>query len=164
MSTRLLVTLTALLWLAIACAPPPPSRVVVVVIGDGWATSYDSILSDGIDMLDATGWSWELGARGQRGDVTIEHATLDCAADIGGYFDPLDPTHVHIDPVCSSGVIPLVVAHELLHWAGCSHVSMPGSVLSAEISDAPGCDPTVHSCTPNAMTAADIAEWRRVHP
>lgn len=157
--------LLALLLLAsLACAPAPPTRVVVVTLGDGWATSYDSIFAEGIDWLDATGWNWELGARGQAGDVTIEHATLDCTRDVGGYFDPTDPSRVYIDPVCSSGVLPLVVAHELLHWAGCAHVASPGSVLSAEISDAPGCDPTIQSCTPTEMTAADLDEFRRVNP
>lgn len=155
--------LVALLALVTACATPPPARVVVVVIGDGWATSYDDIIRDGVDMLDATGWQWELGARGQRGDVTIEHAALNCDDDVGGYFDPRDPSRVHIDPVCSSGVLPLVVAHELLHYAGCAHVATPGSVLSAEISDAPGCDPTIQSCTPTALTQADIDEFRRVN-
>lgn len=150
--------------IVVGCGTPAPRHIVRVGVGAGFATSYDALFADGLAILADTGWQWSLVPRGDVADVTIEHADLDCARDVGGFFDPATPGIVHVDPVCSSGVVPLVTAHELLHWAGCSHVAGAGSVLSATIENAPDCDPTVQSCVVTAMAAADIDEWRRVHP
>jgi hypothetical protein len=151
--------------LGCAAAPPrPPARSVRVAIGDGWATGYDDALGRGVGMLSATGWRWRLVARGEAADVTVEHADLgDCRRM--GEFRPGDPSRVHADPACAGPALPVVVAHELLHWAGCRHVADPAAVLNATPGQAGPCDPFAGVCAgevfPSSLSPADLAEFAR---
>jgi hypothetical protein len=163
---RPILALTLALLGCAAAPPRPPARAVRVSIGDGWATGYDDALGRGVAMLSATGWQWRLVARGQPADVTVEHADLgdDCAR--AGEYRAGDPSRVHADPVCAGPGLPAVVAHELLHWAGCRHVADPHAVLSpsAGVSE-PACDPFAGVCVgaayPDALSPADLAEFAR---
>lgn len=154
--------LLALAFLLAACTVAAPTHVVRVSIGPDWATSYDEILIHGVDLLDATGWQWTVVPRGDDADVRIDHAVLDCSLDgRGGGFYASDPTRVLADPACSPGVLDLVVAHELLHWAGCDHVPERGHVLSPDLENAPGCDPDVQFCMPTGLSPVDLIEFER---
>jgi hypothetical protein len=152
---RRLISLCLVLTACTAADVRPSARVVRVGIGDDWATSYDGYLAAGVAILRPTGWTWVLVERGHSADVVVEHSALEsCAA---GEYRGGD--RVHVDPVCASGALPTVVAHELLLWAGCGHVAR--GVLGSRIVDVDGCDSHTQSCVPSEMSADDLREFNR---
>jgi hypothetical protein len=152
--------------LGCAAAPPrPPAHTVRVAIGDGWATGYDDALGRGVAMLSATGWSWRLVARGEAADVVVEHADMGDGCRRMGEYRPGDPGRVWADPACAGPALPVVVAHELLHWAGCRHVADPSAVLHPTPGQTAACDPFGEVCAgevfPSSLSPADLAEFAR---
>jgi hypothetical protein len=159
-----------------ACAAqdvrPEPVIEVRVGIGEGWATGYDPLLRDGLRILRPTGWRWVLVARGAQAEVFVDHADLSSVGpdgrlvcgDVGRHV--LGASRVRVDPACASGAVPTVVAHELLHWAGCRHLDDPRALLAPRLYwHDPPCDPGAEVCPGRLpvteMTSADLAEFRR---
>jgi hypothetical protein len=164
---RLPALLCALALLACAAPDlrPAPVMEVRVGIGTGLATGYDDLIREGLRILRPTGWRWVLVPRGALADEVIEHRAYRTCADGAGEHAPGE-RRVYVDPVCASGALPSIVAHELLHAVGCQHLPGVRALLAPEViwEQAP-CDPFAEVC-PGAlplaeMTPADVAEFRR---